>query len=172
MLGFKPIYRRERLWRMTVGNVRYAEDYKAGDVFSLGVHEITREEIIEFSRKYDPFPFHIDDQAAKETIFGSIISSGWLTALVWLRLMHKSFLSYETILGSPGHEEMVWPTPVRPGDRLAGRVKIKESRISTSRPNLGFVRYTATLSNQEGDEVFVTTSTLIVKPRPGPAKEE
>ena len=147
-------------------HLRYAEDYKAGDVFDLGVHEITREEIIEFSRKYDPFPFHIDDQAAKETIFGSIISNGWLTALVWLRLMHESFLSYETTLGSPGHEEMVWPPPVRPGDRLAGRVEIKESRISTSRPDLGFIRYTATLSNQEGDEVFVTTSTLIVKPRP------
>ena len=97
-------------------NLRYAEDYKAGAVFDLGVHAFTREEIIEFLRKYDPFPFHLDDQAAQETIFGSIISSGWLTALVWLRLMHKSFLSYETTLGSPGHEEMVWPTPIRPGD--------------------------------------------------------
>ena len=96
--------------------MRYADDFKAGDVFHLGVYEITREEIIEFSHKYAPFPFHIDEQAAQEDIFGSIISSGWLTALVWLRLMHKSFLSYETDLGSPGHEDMVWPQPVRPGD--------------------------------------------------------
>ena len=153
-------------------NLRYAEDYNAGDVFDLGTYSVTREEIIEFSRKYDPFPFHVDDQAAQATVFRGIISSGWLTALVWLRLMHKTFLCQETTLGSPGHEEMIWPTPVRPGDRLNGRVEIKESRVSRSKPDLGFVRYTATLSNQEDEEVFVTTSTLIVKPRPAPAEDK
>ena len=153
-------------------NFRYAEDYNAGDVFDLGTYDITREEIIEFSRKYDPLPFHVDDQAAQETVFGGIISSGWLTALVWLRLMHKAFLYHETTLGSPGHEEMIWPTPVRPGDRLNGRLEIKESRVSRSKPDLGFVRYSATLSNQEDEEVFVTTSTLIVKPRPPPAEDK
>ena len=88
-------------------NFRYAEDYNAGDVFDLGTYDVTREEIIEFSRKYDPFPFHVDDQAAQATVFGGIISSGWLTALVWLRMMHKAFLCHETTLGSPGHEEMI-----------------------------------------------------------------
>ena len=151
---------------------RYAEDYNAGDVFDLGTYDVTGEEIIEFSRKYDPFPFHVDDQAAQATVFGGIISSGWLTALVWLRMMHKAFLCHETTLGSPGHEEMVWPTPVRPGDRLKGRVEIKESRVSASKPDLGFVRYAATLTNQEGKEVFVTTSTMIVKPRPAPAGDK
>ena len=86
--------------------------------------------------------------------------------------MHKAFLCHETTLGSPGHEEMIWPTPVRPGDRLNGSVEIKESRVSMSKPDFGFVRYTATLSNQEGKEVFVTTSTLIVKPRPAPAEDK
>ena len=99
---------------------QYTEDYNAGDVFDLGTYSVTREEIIEFSRKYDPFPFHVDDQAAQATVFGGIISSGWLTALVWLRLMHKTFLCHETTLGSPGHEGMIWTTPVRPGDRLSG----------------------------------------------------
>jgi acyl dehydratase len=153
-------------------NSRYVEDYSAGDIFDLGTYDVSREEIIEFSQKYDPFPFHVDDRAAEETVFGGLISSGWLTALVWLRLMHKAFLCYETTLGSPGHEEMVWPTPVRPGDRLKGRVEIKESRVSASKPDLGFVRYTATLTNQEGKEVFVTTSTMIVKPRPAPAGDK
>ena len=147
-------------------NIRYAEDYSAGDVFDLGTYDVTREEIIEFSHKYDPFPFHVDDQAAQATVFGGIISSGWLTALVWLRMMHKSFLCHETTLGSPGHEEMLWPIPVRPGDRLSGKVEIKESRVSVSKPELGFVRYTSTLKNQKDKDVFVTTSTMIVKPRP------
>jgi len=153
-------------------NFRYAEDYNAGDVFDLGTYDVTREEIIEFSRKYDPFPFHIDDQAAQETVFEGIISSGWLTGLVWLRLMHNAFLCYETTLGSPGHEEMIWPTPVRPGDRLSGQVEIKGSRVSASKPDLGFVRYTATLRNQNNEDVFVTTSTLIVKSRPARAKDK
>ena len=153
-------------------DLRYAEDYNAGDVFDLGTYDVTREEIIKFSREYDPFPFHIDDQAAQETVFGGLISSGWLTALVWLRLMHRAFLCHETTLGSPGHEEMIWPTPVRPGDRLNGRVEIKESRVSRSKPDMGFVRYTATLNNQDGEEVFVTTSTLIVKPRPASGRDK
>ncbi len=146
-------------------NLKFSEDYKVGDSFELGQFEVTRKEVVEFAQKYDPFPFHIDDEAAKATVFGGIISSGWLTALVWLRLMHSHFLSYETVLGSPGHEEMVWPTPVRPGDRLSGFVEIKESRVSKSKPELGFVRYTAKLTNQENEEVFITTSTLIVKSR-------
>ena len=153
-------------------NFQYAEDYSPGDVCDLGTYDVTREEIIEFSQKYDPFPFHIDDQAAQETVFRGLISSGWLTALVWLRLMHKAFLCHGTTLGSPGHEEMIWPTPVRPGDRLNGRLEIKESRVSRSKPDLGFVRYTATLRNQNNEDVFVTTSTLIVKSRPARAKDK
>ena len=146
-------------------NLKFAEDYKVGDSFELGQFEVTRKEVVEFAQKYDPFPFHVDDEAAKATVFGGIISSGWLTALVWLRLMHRHFVCYETVLGSPGHEEMVWPTLVRPGDCLSGSVEIKESRVSKSKPELGFVRYTAKLTNQENEEVFITTSTLIVKSR-------
>ena len=145
---------------------RYAEDYKAGDVFELGTYELSQKEIIEFSQTYDPFPFHVDEQAAKNTVFKGIISSGWLTGLVWLRMMHDSFLCHETTLGSPGHEEMLWPKPVRPGDRLTGLLEIKESRVSVSKPDLGFVRYTSTLKNQNQEEVFITSSTVIVKPRP------
>ena len=80
--------------------------------------------------------------------------------------MHKSFLNYETTLGSPGHEEMLWPPPVRAGDNLTGQLEIKETRVSKSKPNLGFVRYTAKLLNQNDKEVFVTTSTMIISTKP------
>ena len=86
--------------------------------------------------------------------------------------MHKAFLCHETTLGSPGHKEMIWPTPVHSGDRLSGQIEIKESRVSRSKPDLGFVRCTSTLKNQKGEDVFVTTSTLIVKPRPAPAENK
>ena len=147
-------------------NITYAEDYKPGDIIAIGSYEVTAKEITEFAKKYDPFPFHIDEEAAKETFFGGIISSGWLTALIWLRLMHKTFICYETTLGSPGHEEMLWPNPVYPGDKLTGQIEIKESRSSKSKPDLGFVRYRAKLINQEKKEVFITTSTIIVSTLP------
>ena len=151
---------------MSHASVRYAEDFKAGNRFELGSHTVTREEVIEFARTYDPFPFHLDDNAAQATMFGGIIASGWMTALIWLRLMHQSILDYGTTLGSPGHEEMLWPNPVRPGDLLSGHIEIKESRVSKSKPDIGFVRYTAKLCNENGNEVFVTTSTLIIRTRP------
>ena len=142
---------------------RYVEDFKKGDIFDLGMHSFSEEEIVDFAKKYDPFPFHVDRSAAKKSVFSGIISSGWLTALVWLGMMHKSFLSYDTTMGSPGHEEMIWPKPVRPGDTVSGQLEILESRKSKSKPGLGFVRYEAKLINQNNESVFVTKSTLMIK---------
>ena len=147
-------------------SIRYAEDFEVGEKFDLGRYHVTREEIVDFAQKYDPFPFHVDEEFASKTVFGGIISSGWLTSLVWLRLMHKNFLEYETVLGSPGHEEVKWPTPVRPDDQLEGTLEVLEQRVSSSRPDLGFVRYRATLTNQNDETVFATTSTMIIKQRP------
>ena len=144
---------------------RYVEDFKKGDIFDLGEHTFSEEEIVDFAEKYDPFPFHIDKNAAEKTVFRGIISSGWLTALVWLKMMHNSFLSYDTTMGSPGHEEMIWPKPVRPGDSVSGQLEILETRKSKSKPALGFVRYEAKLVNQENEIVFITKSTLMIKTR-------
>lgn len=150
---------------MTRAPVRYAQDFRPGEVIDLGSRRITREEILDFARKYDPHPFHLDETKAGETMFGGLIASGWQTALIWLELMHGRFIQPETSLGSPGHEELNWPNPVRPGDRLTGRAEVREVRVSKSRPDLGFVRYTATLTNQDDEPVLVTTSTLIVRAR-------
>jgi len=150
---------------MNSGSGRFAQDFRVGDEFELSSYSIMRDELVDFARKYDPFPFHLDEQSAKATPFGGIIASGWMTALIWLKLMHESLLDPSTVLGSPGHEEMNWPTPVRPGDTLHGRVEIKESRLSKTKPGIGFVRYTAKLYNQRDECVFVTTSTLIVRAR-------
>ena len=143
----------------------YFEDFEVGTIQEFGEYEVTVDEIIDFAKKYDPFPFHISKNAAEKTVFGGIISSGWLTALVWLGMMHKSFLSYDTIMGSPGHEEMTWPKPVRPDDKVTGQLEILESRNSKSKPGLGFVRYEAKLFNQDNEIVFLTKSTLMIKSR-------
>ena len=144
----------------------YAEDFTSGQIFDLGKKNITKDEIITFAKKYDPFPFHIDDDAASNTVFGSIISSGWQTALIWLGMMDEKFLTYETIMGSPGHEALIWKNPVRPGDTLSGTLEILESKISKSRPEIGFVKYKTELINQDSKQVFFTESTLIIKSKP------
>ena len=150
---------------MNPGSGRFAQAFRVGEEFELGPCAVMRDELVDFARKYDPFPFHLDEESAKATPFGGIIASGWMTALIWLKLMHESLLDPATVLGSPGHEEMNWPTPVKPGDTLHGRVEIKESRLSKSKPGIGFVRYTAKLFNQRDECVFITTSTLIVRAR-------
>lgn len=146
---------------------RYAEDFFSGQTFDIGQKQLTKSEIVEFAQKFDPFPFHIDEAYAEKTVFEGLISSGWYTALIWLGMMHESLLTYETILGSPGHDSLIWKNPVRPGDTLSGEVEIIDSRISKSRPELGFVKYKATMLNQRGEEVFFTESTLMLKSKVG-----
>ena len=148
-------------------SARYAEDFSSGQIFDLGEKRITKSEILEFARRFDPFPFHVDEAYAEKTVFGGLISSGWHTALIWLGMMHERLLTYETILGSPGHDSLIWKNPVRPGDTISGKVEVIDSRISQSRPELGFVKYQARMLNQNGDEVFFTQSTLMLKSRAG-----
>jgi acyl dehydratase len=145
--------------------LRYAEDYRPGEVFDLGHYDMTREEILEFARRWDPQPFHIDDQAAAAGPFGGIIASGWHTGLVMLRLMQRGFICLETSMGSPGSDETRFPRPVRPGDRLHGKVEVHEMRVSRSRPGMGLVKNTATLTNQHGEMVFSMTSTALFRAR-------
>jgi acyl dehydratase len=149
-----------------MGPIRYLEDYNAGDLFDLGSYDITREEIIEFASRYDPFPFHLDDAAAKATPFGGLISSGWMTALIWMRMMHERIIHPDCSLGSPGHEGLKWPAPVRPGDRLQGELKVRDRRVSRSKPGIGFVSFDTTLTKQTGEAVFVIAGSMIVRSRP------
>lgn len=144
---------------------RYAEDHQAGQVFDLGDHVIEEAEIVEFAAKYDPMPFHIDKEAAARSIYGGLTASGWQSCLIMMRLMHRGFFCAETSLGSPGME-FSWLRPVRPGDRLTGRVVVEEVRISRSKPEMGFVTNTATLTNQNGEMVYRVRNVAIVRSRP------
>jgi acyl dehydratase len=151
--------------------LRYAEDYRPGEAFDLGSHRITEAEIVEFARQYDPQPMHVDKEFAARSHYGGLISSGWLTALILFRLMLRGFICQETSLGSPGHDETRWFKPVRPGDVLHGRAEVGEVRISKSKPEMGFVHNTATLTNQAGQMVLRIRSTAIFKTRPAANKK-
>jgi acyl dehydratase len=143
---------------------RYAEDYQIGQVFDVGSYTISKEEILAFSKEWDPHPFHVDEEAAKSTIFEGLAASGWHVALIMMRMLHTGgFLSTETSIGSPGHDELKWLKPVRPGDCLKGRVEVTGVRISTSRPDIGFVANTATLHNQKNELVYLLKSAAMIK---------
>lgn len=145
-------------------DVRYAEDYKPGEIFDLGDRTITEQEIVEFATRYDPMPFHVDREAAAKSIYGGLTASGWQSCLIMIGMMHKGFICSQTSLGSPGME-FKWLKPVRPGDRLTGRVEVEEVRVSRSKPGLGFVTNVATLTNQTGEIVYSTRNVAIFRTR-------
>jgi len=151
---------------MTRKTARYAEDYKVGDFYDLGQVVVTREEIIEFSKKWDPQPFHIDERIAEDSAYGGIIASGWHVTLLMMRMMNDSgFISHETSLGSPGLDGLKWLKPVRPGDRLSGKAEIIDMHVSRSKPDRAFVSHIAKLQNDAHEDVYVLKSTSIIKTR-------
>src|SRR5690606_33005107 len=90
----------------------YWEDFTVGRRFELGSHEVTREEVIEFAQRYDPQPFHIDEEAAGRSVFGGLIASGWHTASMVMRMMCDGYLLRSASLGSPGVDNLRWVKPV------------------------------------------------------------
>lgn len=135
--------------------MRYWEDFEAGQVYELGPHTVTAEEIVEFARQFDPQPFHLDEEAAARGPFGGLIASGWHTAALFMRMYVEELINETVSMGSPGIEELRWLVPVRPGDELRGRVTILEATASATRPDRGTIRARMEMLNQR-DEVVLT----------------
>ena len=132
----------------------YWEDLEIDSVRELGSHTITREEIMDFARQFDPQPFHLDEQAAKESVFGGLCASGWHTCGLAMRLMVTNFLHEAASLGSPGLEDVRWLKPVFPGDTLSLRHAILAKRPMNSRPDVGLVRTRGMMFNQDQAQVL------------------
>ncbi len=133
----------------------FLEDFQVGDVREFGGRTVTREEIVEFARQFDPQPFHVDEEAARRSPFGGIIASGWHTAGLAMRMIVDEFLGPESgSLGSPGADELRWVKPVRPGDTLRMRVEVLEVAPSRSKPDRGVVRFGYRVLNQTGEPVM------------------
>jgi acyl dehydratase len=147
--------------------MRYFEDFKAGETFELGSTAVTAEEIIAFARQYDPQSFHLDPEAARQSIFGGLVASGWYTASLFMRMLVESVLNSSHGMGSSGLEQLRWPAPVRPGDTLEGRMSILETRPSSSRPEMGIVRWQGDGLNQRGELVMTLIAINFFRRRPG-----
>ena len=132
----------------------YFDDLTVGSVVDLGSKTVSEEEILRFAREFDPQPFHIDPQAAKDSIFGGLIASGWHTCSIAMRLMVDGLLANSSSLGSPGVEQIRWTRPVRPGDTLHAAVTVLEFRPSQSKPDRGTVKIRTEVTNQHGEQVM------------------
>lgn len=130
--------------------MRYLEDFVPGQEFDLGRSQITQEEIVAFAREFDPQPFHVDERAAADSIYGGIIASGWHTISLFMRLFVKGLLSDAASLGSPGVDKVRWRHPVRPGDILQALATVQEVAPSRSKPDRGIVRWAYEMRNQNG----------------------
>ena len=147
----------EKLW---------LEDLAVGQEFLSGTHTLTVDEITEFAGRYDPQPFHLKEEAARQTMFGGLAASGWHTAAVTMKLSVQSFPLASGIIGSGG--ELRWPWPVRPGDTLQVKSEILEIIPSQSKPDRGMVRVKLTTTNQDGEIVQTFSPKLVVFKRPSP----
>lgn len=132
----------------------YWEDFAPGEVAEIGRHTFAEGEIIAFARQFDPQPFHTDPEAAKQSIFGGLIASGWHTCAIGMRLMVQEYIGRSASAGSPGVENIRWLAPVRPGDTITYRRVILEARPSASKPDLGLVRTRSEALNQRGETVM------------------
>ncbi len=144
---------------------RYFEDYVPGAVYEYGYVTVTEAEILDFARKFDPQPIHVDPEFAAHGPFGGLIASGWHTAGIMMRMLVDHFLSRIASLGSPGLDELRWPAPVRPGDSLRLRATVVEARRSRSKPDRGLVRTQSELFNQNDEVVLRVTATNILRAR-------
>jgi acyl dehydratase len=149
-----------------MSDLLYFEDLEIGRVQRFGRYEVTREEIIEFARKYDPQAFHLDDEAAAKTHFGRLSASGWHTgAMTMAMLVENMQHNRQAGLGSPGIDELRWLRPVHPGDVLSVETELLEKRRSASRPEMGIMRGRTTVFNQKGEAVMTLISIGMVATR-------
>lgn len=148
---------------------RWFEDYQPGLVLEFGAAVVDGTEIIEFARRYDPQPFHVDPEAAARSPFGGLIASGWHTGSLMMRMLVEHYLSPEASLGSPGLDELRWLAPVRPGDTLSVRVTILEARRSQSRPDRGLLRSQIEVLNQRRQVVMTMKALNFILCRPASA---
>ena len=148
--------------------IHYWEDFKTGSREKIGSVIVDKDELIEFASRYDPQPFHIDEAAAQQSIYGGLIASGWHTCSMVMRLICEAYMLNSASLGSPGIENLRWLQPVRPGDTLTAFRTIEQTRESSSRPDRGIVKTLWEVENQDNQLVLTMSGiNFFLKRQPG-----
>ncbi|PCG10390.1 acyl dehydratase [Sphingomonas ginsenosidimutans] len=147
--------------------MQYFEDLEVGKIVRFGRYEVTRDEVIEFARRYDPQPFHLSDEAAAATHFGRLSASGWHTCAMTMAMLVANLKEHRQAgLGSPGMDELRWLVPVYPGDVLRVESEVLEKRVSQSRPEMGIFKSRVTVFNQDDVAVMSMISNGLIQTRP------
>lgn len=147
--------------------MQYFEDLEVGKIVRFGRYEVTRDEVIEFARRYDPQPFHLSDEAAAATHFGRLSASGWHTCAMTMAMLVANLKEHRQAgLGSPGMDELRWLVPVYPGDALRVESEVLEKRVSQSRPEMGIFKSRVTVFNQDDVAVMSMISNGLIQTRP------
>ena len=142
------------------------EDFPVGHVMEFGGMPVSREAVLAFAQQFDPQPFHLDDEAAKASLFGGLSASGWHTCAMAMRMMCDAYLLDTASLGSPGIDALRWLKPVFPGDTLRVRMEVQEARPMNSRPGVGLTRSAWTVFNQHSEPVLTMEGWGMFRRRP------
>lgn len=146
--------------------MQFYEDLVVGTIARFGNYAVTRDEVIDFARKYDPQPFHLDDEAAAATHFGRLAASGWHTAGMMMAMNVAHFTEHQTAsLGSPGIDQLRWLKPVYPGDTLHMESELLEKRRSASKPEMGLTKTKSTVYNQHDEPVMSLIANGMIRVR-------
>ena len=146
--------------------MKYFEDVEIGETTRFGRYEVTREEIVDYARQFDPQPFHLDEEAARASMFGGLIASGWHTGAMFIRMVCDGMVPEAATAGSMGFDDLKWLKPVRPGDVLSVESVVRGKSESRSRPDRGTVKIESRVSNQRGEVVMSLVSLVIYLRRP------
>ncbi|HEY0103380.1 MAG TPA: MaoC family dehydratase [Brevundimonas sp.] len=150
---------------MTAPSPLYLEDLHVGQTFVSEPVTLTADQIKAFAREFDPQPFHLDEDAARDSLFGGLAASGWHTAALTMRMLVQAFPLAGGLVGAGG--ETTWPRPTRPGDTLTVHVEVLEITPSASRPDRGMIRTRTETRNQHGEAVQISTVRIVAWRRPG-----
>ncbi|WP_247004147.1 MaoC family dehydratase [Halosolutus gelatinilyticus] len=145
--------------------MQYYDDITVGEIRECGDYHITKTEIIEFAEQYDPQPFHTDEEAARDSVFGELVASGWHVAAICMRLSADEMGDeYATIAGI-GVDELRWKNPVTPDDMLSLRVEVVDKQPSESKPDRGHIKTRREVTNQDGEIVLSMIAISLVARR-------
>lgn len=142
---------------------QYFEDIAVGETRSFGERTITRGEIVEFAEQYDPQPFHVDEEAARESVMGGLVASGWHTAAVCMRLLVEN-VGDRALAGARGLEELRWIEPVRPGDTISVELEVLDT-YDAGREGIGHIDERLTGYTDDGDAVITWIALQMIRRR-------
>ena len=143
----------------------YFEDVSVGDTSEFGAYEVSAEEIMEFAERYDPQPFHTDPEAARDSMFGELVASGWHTAAMCMRMLVDNHLNESGAQGATDVERLRWHRPVRPGDTLSVRTEVLSTEPWEGRPGYGVVESETEVVNQDDDAVMSMVARVLYRRR-------